>query len=577
MSQSKECRTCGSMFSSKSHLVRHEKSHTQEQSAPCTFCGRMFSRTDSVLRHAKKCGNRAGRPIPAGIKRGRGRKACDRCALSKLACDTDEPCESCLSRGWECSYDRVGVACASGSLPAIPLPEVNCETIEQEADHGIDSDDPPTASQPSITRSDSTLFLLQYTARENKNITDFRNALESCSILPHDPGSPPCGLENGNGKFLSQDDCNAWDGPLVWNDIFPAGAMIDILDEDGNGIPSLEDINRSSLKQRIPEILNLIPLDDHNDLYRHNGGSLTQIRPIFEKLLTISNIYRALEAFFRRMYPYNLAIHRPTFAVEKISPRLFLAMVVAGSIYDTVQDMSSLTYKSFDTLESIIFNNNEFELLTNGHHSCGLDDCSMHLDLLNAAIIIIYLQLGMNDRTKRSRMRLIRVPMLVTAGRNLSLFSTLKLDTHETPGNTFAEMWYEWIKTEKRIRMAFSIFLLDSELAIFFRTMPSITLREMQLDFPSSEVAFRAKTWGDWLLSDQTASRLLNHNFSSCFTELVEGADNAMTEELLQKYNLTDLFYVIWGMSLQFISEYLTTTSSPVDISIPDQPIVIHS
>lgn len=109
--------------------------------------------------------------------------------------------------------------------------------------------------------------------------------------------------------------------------------------------------------------------------------------------------------------------------------------------------------------------------------------------------------------------------------------------------------------------MAFSIFLLDSELAIFFRTMPSITLREMQLDFPSSEVAFRAKTWGDWLLSDQTASRLLNHNFSSCFTELVEGADNAMTEELLQKYNLTDLFYVIWGMSLQFISEYLTTTS----------------
>jgi hypothetical protein len=91
--------------------------------------------------------------------------------------------------------------------------------------------------------------------------------------------------------------------------------------------------------------------------------------------------------------------------------------------------------------------------------------------------------------------------------------------------------------------------------------MPSITLREMKLDFPSSEVAFRAKTWGHWLLSDQAASRLLNHNFSSCFTELIEGTDNAMTEEMLQKYNLTDLFYVLWGMFLQFISEHPATTS----------------
>ncbi|KAF4333453.1 c2h2 finger domain protein [Fusarium beomiforme] len=525
-----------------------------------------LTNSDSVLRHAKKCGHRAGRPIPAGIKRGRGRKACDRCALSKLACDTDDPCESCLSRGLECSYDRVDVACAPGSQPAIPLPAVNCQTAERGIDNSIDSDDLQAASPPQITRSHSTLFLLQYTARENKNITDFRNALESCSILPHDPGSPPCGLQDGNGRFLSQEDCNAWDSPLVWNNIFPAGSMIAVLDGESIGISSLEDINRSSLEQRIPDILSLIHLDDHNDLYRHNGSSNAQIRPIFEKLLTISNIYRALEAFFRRMYPYNLAIHRPTFTVDKISPRLFLAMVVAGSIYDSVQDMSSLTYKSFDTLESIIFDNNEFELLTSGHHDCSLDCCSMHLDLLSAAAIVIYLQLGMNDKTKRSRMRMIRVPMLVTAGRNLSLFSTLKLDTHETPGNTFAERWYEWIKTEKRIRMAFSIFQIDSELAIFFRTMPNITLREMTLDFPSAEVVFRAKTWGDWLLSDQTALRPHIHNFSSCFTELVEGADNAMTESLLQKYNLTDLFYVLWGMFLQFISGCLAITPETIEL-----------
>ncbi|EXK27593.1 hypothetical protein FOXG_20233 [Fusarium oxysporum f. sp. lycopersici 4287] len=61
--------------------------------------------------------------------------------------------------------------------------------------------------------------------------------------------------------------------------------------------------------------------------------------------------------------------------------------------------------------------------------------------------------------------------MLVNAGRTLSLFTTRKLATQETSCSTFAERWYDWIKTERRIRTAFAIFLIDSELAIFFRTL----------------------------------------------------------------------------------------------------------
>ncbi|KAH7196073.1 hypothetical protein DER44DRAFT_889159 [Fusarium oxysporum] len=77
----------------------------------------------------------------------------------------------------------------------------------------------------------------------------------------------------------------------------------------------------------------------------------------------------------------------------------------------------------------------------------------------------------MTDKRKRCRMRMLRIPMLVTAGRSLSLFTTRKLATQETSCNTFAERWYDWIKTERRIRTAFTIFLIDSELAIFFRTL----------------------------------------------------------------------------------------------------------
>jgi hypothetical protein len=249
MNQPKACSTCGSVFSSKSHLTRHERSRKswypatsdpqahamqicrisilrasfvdacfqerefQYPPVPCTVSS---TNSDSARRHAKQCDQRAGRPIPTDVKRGRGPKACDRCALSKLACDTDEPCETCLSRGWRCSYDRVEGVLDVRSKPTNPIssaPQVESWDPREDSATTQDSDD---ATRSNVTNSEKTLFLLRYTSPDNKNILDFRNALETSSALPDEAGSPPCDLQEDGGQLLSQDDIDMWNLPLIW-------------------------------------------------------------------------------------------------------------------------------------------------------------------------------------------------------------------------------------------------------------------------------------------------------------------------------------------------------------------------
>jgi hypothetical protein len=68
----------------------------------------MFTfRSDAVLRHSRTCSSRGTLPVPTSLKRGKKRKACDYCASSKLSCDFDWPCETCLVNGKDCTYQRV--------------------------------------------------------------------------------------------------------------------------------------------------------------------------------------------------------------------------------------------------------------------------------------------------------------------------------------------------------------------------------------------------------------------------------------------------------------------------------------
>lgn len=57
-----------------------------------------------MLRHSRTCKQKNDRPT-GSVKHSRKRKAYNACALGRVACDEDSPCETCLFKGlnWSCS------------------------------------------------------------------------------------------------------------------------------------------------------------------------------------------------------------------------------------------------------------------------------------------------------------------------------------------------------------------------------------------------------------------------------------------------------------------------------------------
>lgn len=63
--------------------------------------------SDVLWQHYHRCPERGNSPVPPRRKPGRERRACNQCAQSKLKCDLEMPCETCLSRGLSCTYSRL--------------------------------------------------------------------------------------------------------------------------------------------------------------------------------------------------------------------------------------------------------------------------------------------------------------------------------------------------------------------------------------------------------------------------------------------------------------------------------------
>ncbi|KAM0426441.1 hypothetical protein ACHAPT_008132 [Fusarium lateritium] len=179
----------------------------------------------------------------------------------------------------------------------------------------------------------------------------------------------------------------------------------------------------------------------------------------------------------------------------------------------------------------------------------------MQLDLLNAAVITVYLQLGMRGKPKFWRTWNIYFPMVLAAARSLSLFSTRKADI-ENCSPSFLASWDLWVKMERMIRTGFSIFLLDGQVSILFRTTPKINLDEMMLDIPSREAAFRARTCEDWILMDPFPVDPPASSFAAFMQQLIAGSDMDISESAAEAIPFSGLLFAICAFhNLIFLSQ----------------------
>jgi hypothetical protein len=139
--------------------------------------------SDVVLRHYRSCASRGPRPVPSPSKRGKKRKACDHCARSKLFCDFELPCETCLVSSKPCTYGRV----ANDSLgPNAQWSEQNSSENHPQRvsispssviSPGIKSDIPFLMEQ--LNNKVAIPFLLNYTNPQTKTLPDMFGRLSS--------------------------------------------------------------------------------------------------------------------------------------------------------------------------------------------------------------------------------------------------------------------------------------------------------------------------------------------------------------------------------------------------------------
>ncbi|KAJ5588354.1 hypothetical protein N7537_011032, partial [Penicillium hordei] len=101
---------CNAGYRRKEHLKRHEESkHAQQLVFVCSTCSRQFSRrtlqfSDTLRRHVQKQ-HKITEPL------NRARRACASCHACKSRCEGGVPCEECVRRNIQCSFqEHDGVA-----------------------------------------------------------------------------------------------------------------------------------------------------------------------------------------------------------------------------------------------------------------------------------------------------------------------------------------------------------------------------------------------------------------------------------------------------------------------------------
>ncbi|KAL5044595.1 hypothetical protein BDW71DRAFT_198905 [Aspergillus fruticulosus] len=90
---------CNARYRRKAHLNRHERSHTKPQAFFCSNCGCRFQRSDTLRRHIRKQ-HKIIEPLT------RARRACVGCHAGKTRCEGGIPCEECVRRNVQCSFQE---------------------------------------------------------------------------------------------------------------------------------------------------------------------------------------------------------------------------------------------------------------------------------------------------------------------------------------------------------------------------------------------------------------------------------------------------------------------------------------
>ncbi|KAJ4345200.1 uncharacterized protein N0V89_011329 [Didymosphaeria variabile] len=229
-----------------------------------------------------------------------------------------------------------------------------------------------------------------------------------------------------------------------------------------------------------------------------------------DTFFTVSNVTSFIQTYFHHFHPHFTIIHRPSFDLKTVSPRLLVAVCLAGSLYmSTLHDIGR--GKSFlDLAEEFIFRDTllrraargrPFNEGTNNVANDSAVACASSLQTMQAALIIVLLQNWEGNLAAQRRARSDGVQQLISLAR-ASRLNSFKVSWPK-PGESLENFdWAEFGRQEACTRTLYHLYTFDSTLCIIYNYPPKFALAEMGASLPCPGEFFEATSRAECLQSE---------------------------------------------------------------------------
>ncbi|KAH8693591.1 hypothetical protein BGW36DRAFT_207534 [Talaromyces proteolyticus] len=459
------CSSCSKTYNRKSHLTRHELTHTNQPAASCPFCNKSFLKPEVARRHSKTCARKANQPPPAALKRGRKKQACDECTLAKTACDKKSPCSRCSSLQRQCSFAR------QERETTVPPCTSSSSSLALTSRNALRNDSPffflLHFTDPKIKRD---RLAISETAGSSirRNLETLHSTLED-ALLPSNPFQASLIGDIPALDWLNQ-PARASDEFFATEDMFDDYFSSKLSNQLNQLMVELVETSRS------------MGLDSEG---QRKPLEITELASLF----TIPNLSTFISAFFHSLHWHLPVVHFPTFHPGDVSNPLLLAIFLAGAKYTIPRNASDIPAELLSVAEEHIFR--RVADLSTTRLPKSPASLGPAVEIIQAALIIEMLQFAQDDVQTRRRIRVVRHPCLMSIVRCLGFFQLKRLLAVKICDDEAT--WRELIAEEICIRIACWAFLADGFLTVCFKNHPALSTFEMTCDFPWITELFEAE------------------------------------------------------------------------------------
>lgn len=389
--------------------------------------------SDALRRHYGSCSQVGIQPKPGPSKPGRRRKACDNCAKNRITCDASSSCGACQAHGLNCTYRRL-----QPHLNVLPLVSPSAASGGVT---GVGSIQQGTQEDERRPEKISVPFLLNYSSQTNRNLGDVNHVFSSLlatesSDQSLDSALPSLDVEVDRADLFFEDSWDMFFESFTNNVHFRNSPLPGGMDDSEQ---------RKSAATRMIDCLSKVCSTHAKSWEAFNTG---QLQEFFQE----ENMSDFIKAYFdHTVRPRSRIVLKSSFDLETISTPLLLSMFLMGATCSGSESAKSQSIEYADMVEFAVFDNPVFVQLQYRKRTPNCDCMEKdEIEIIQAAILIILIQLSNPKAETRRRIQIQQYPALVSVARATSL-TEVKSNWHEA-NNALSHD--EFLKNETCIRLA---------------------------------------------------------------------------------------------------------------------------